>query len=106
MVLRPPTLDDLKRLAQANHFELNDEEEAAFMGLIPEVFPRYEDLEQMIEPREPQKYTERQLGARPTAAEDPFNAIIRRCSVKGAPAGNWRVSGSASRTTSASRACP
>ena len=87
MVLRPPTPDDLRRLAQANHFELNDEEMAAFMGLIPEVFPRYEELEQMIEPREPQKYTERQLGARPTAAEDPFNAIIRRCSVKGAPVG-------------------
>ena len=72
MVLRPPTLDDLKRLAQANHFELNDEEEAAFMGLIPEVFPRYEDLEQMTEPREPLKYTNRQLGARPLDGRGPI----------------------------------
>ena len=87
MVLRLPTPDDLRRLALANHFELNDEELAAFMDLIPEVFPSYEDLEQMIEPREPQKYTGRQLGARPTASEDPFNAIIRRCSVKGASSG-------------------
>ena len=87
MVLRPPTPDDLKRLARANHFELTDEELSAFLDLIPEVFPSYEDLEQMIEPREPQKYTRRHLGPRPTASEDPFNAIIRRCSVKGADGG-------------------
>ena len=91
MVLRLPTPDDLRRLARANHFELTDEELTAFMDLIPEVFPSYEDLEQMIEPRDLQKYTERQLGARPTATEDPFNAIIRRCSVKGAS--NGKLSG-------------
>ena len=87
MVLRMPTPDDLRRLARSNHFELNEEELAAFMDLIPEVFPSYEDLEQMIEPRELQKYSQRQLGSRPTAEQDPFNAIIRRCSVMGASGG-------------------
>ena len=33
MALRIPTADDLNRLAQVNHFELNDEELARDMSL-------------------------------------------------------------------------
>ena len=35
MALRPPTDDDLRRLAEANHFQLNDEEVEGFQAIIP-----------------------------------------------------------------------
>ncbi len=87
MALRLPTGDDLQRLARANYFELNEEELAAFQDLIPGLFANYELLEQMTEPREPLKYRDRELGARPSREDDPFNAILRRCRVKGASTG-------------------
>jgi amidase len=35
----------------------------------------------------PIKYTERERGRRPQPAGDPLNAILRRCSIKGARSG-------------------
>ena len=87
MALRIPTAEDLKRLARVNHFELNDEELAAFQALIPGMFESYEQLHQMPEPREPIKYPDRDPGYRPSRQDDPYNAIIRRCTLRGAPSG-------------------
>ena len=87
MALRLPTGDDLQRLARANYFELNEEELAAFQDLIPGMFQAYEQLEQMTEPREPIKYRDRDPGFRPAPEDDPFNAILRRCRLKGASSG-------------------
>lgn len=87
MALRIPTADDLERLAQANHFELNEEELDAFQALIPGMFQLYEQLERMPQPRDPLKYRERDPGYRPSREDDPFNAIIRRCTLKGAASG-------------------
>ena len=38
MALRPPTDDDLRRLAEDNHFQLNDEEVEGFQAIIPGLF--------------------------------------------------------------------
>ena len=86
MVLRLPTAEDLKS-PQVNHFELNEEELAAFQVLIPGMFESYEQLHQMPEPREPIKYPDRDPGNRPSRQDDPYNAIIRRCTLRGAPSG-------------------
>lgn len=87
MTLRLPTAEDLKRMAQMNHFELNEEELAAFQELMPGLFENFEQLEQMPEPRAPLKYRDREPGFRPSRQEDPLNAILRRCSLKGASSG-------------------
>ena len=87
MALRLPSGDDLQRLAKENHFELNEEELAAFQDLIPQIFQSYEQLEQMTEPREPLKYRDRDPGVRPSREDDPLNAILRRCRLKGASTG-------------------
>ena len=47
MSLRLPSDDDLKGLARANHFTLNDEELAAFRQLTPLFFGAYEQLYQI-----------------------------------------------------------
>ena len=87
MALRIPTAKDLERLAEANHFQLNEQELEAFQALIPGMFESYEVLDQMPEPKEPLKYRERDPGQRPTRQEDPLNAIVRRCTLKGASSG-------------------
>ena len=87
MALRIPTTEDLKRLAQDNHFELSEEELAAFQELIPGLFDSYELLERMPLPQEPIKYRDRDPGFRPSRQDDPFNAIVRRCILKGANSG-------------------
>ena len=87
MALRIPTGKDLERLAEANHFQLNQEELEAFQNLIPGMFESYQVLDQIPEPREPLKYRERDPGQRPTRQEDPLNAIVRRCTLKGASSG-------------------
>ena len=95
MSLRMPPDEDLRVLAQTNHFTLNDEELAAFRTLTPGFFELYEQLYQMPEDRQPLKYPDRDPGHRPSRAEDPYNAIptVARCGEL--PPGNWQARGSA-----------
>ena len=87
MSLRMPSDEDLRVLAQTNHFNLNDEELAAFRTLTPGFFELYEQLYQMPEDRQPIKYPDRDPGHRPSRAEDPYNAILYRCTLRGASSG-------------------
>ena len=87
MPFRLPTSEDLRRLAAANYFELSEEELSAFQELIPARFTNYETLERMPMPQEPLKYRDRDPGYRPSRAHDPFNAIVRRCTLRGASSG-------------------
>ena len=87
MGLRLPTAKDLERMAEANYFQLNEEEMEAFQSLIPGMFASYDVLDQMPQPVEPIKYRDRDPGMRPKPEDDPFNAIVRRCTLKGASSG-------------------
>ena len=87
MALRLPTDKDLRELAQANHFQVTEDEIEAFQQVIGDMFQAYEQLHQMPEPREPIKYRDRDPGQRPSRLEDPYNAIIRRCTLPGASSG-------------------
>ncbi|MCI0794607.1 MAG: amidase, partial [Chloroflexi bacterium] len=87
MALRLPTPEDLHQLAADNYFELSQEELDAFQELIPGLFQSYELLERMPSPREPLQYSDRDPGQRPQPSEDPFNAIVRRCTLRGASSG-------------------
>ena len=87
MAFRIPTPEDLQRMAAANCFELTEDEMAGFRTYIPKIFGSYEILDRMPEPREPLRYRDRDPGYRPSPQEDPFNAIVRRCTLKGAHTG-------------------
>ena len=87
MALRLPTSEDLRRHAAANYFELSHQEMAAFEELMPQMFVFYELLERMPLSAPTVKYRDRELGAKPSRDDDPFNAIVRRCLVRGAPTG-------------------
>src|SRR4029453_15911100 len=83
MALRIPTRDDLQRLAQSNYFTLSHEEAEAYHTLLPGPSPVLEQPHPMPEPHTPRTYPQRDPGGRPERQHDPFNAIVRRCSVVG-----------------------
>jgi amidase len=87
MPLRLPSADDLHKLASASHFHLSPEELVDFQALIPAMFESLEALDLMPLETPPLKYLQRDAGSRPDPSDDPFNAIIRRCAVKGAATG-------------------
>ena len=87
MPFRLPTAEDLREMAAANHFELSEEEITGFQALIPDLFANYEQLDRMPLPQTPLKYRDRDPGYRPRPQDDPFNAIVRRCSLRGAASG-------------------
>ena len=87
MTIRRPTAEDLRRLAEVNHFKLTDAEMEAFVARIPGLFDSYDALAQMPEQRSPLRYSSRDLGPRPTPDEDPYNAILHRCTINGATGG-------------------
>jgi amidase len=84
MALRRPMREELKQLASANHFALNEDDLADFEAMIPQMFATLDLLDRAPSPLPPVKYPERDRGFRPEPKDDPLNAILRRCSVKGA----------------------
>jgi len=59
MALRQPTREDLKQLASANHFALNDDELADFDVMIPAMFATLDILDRAASPLPAAKYAER-----------------------------------------------
>lgn len=87
MPIRIPTEDDLLRLAEENYFELSENELEQFQDLLPRLFADFEVLNRIPLPTTPLKYRDRDAGYKPPGSEDPFNAIVRRCILKGAASG-------------------
>ena len=74
-------------MARANNFDITDAEMQAFEAMIPGLFDNYDALAQLPDQRTPIRYTVRDAGARPSPEDDPYNAILRRCTLKGATGG-------------------
>ena len=87
MTIRRPTSQDLRRLAEANNFEISDDEMEAFESMIPGLFESYDSLVQTPEQRPALAYPSREAGVRPSREEDPYNAILRRCILRGSNGG-------------------
>ena len=87
MALRQPTADELRRLAAVHNFELAGEELDAYRALMPAMFDALDALDQTPTNLPEVTYSERSPGRRPSRQEDPLNAIVRRCSVRGAKSG-------------------
>ncbi len=87
MGMRPPGRDDLLAAAAVNHFELSEQDLEHLLPMMGPIFQRLDQLDLMPEPGPQLKYCYRDPGRRPRLEEDPLNAILRRCSVKGAASG-------------------
>src|SRR5437773_7337474 len=87
MVFHAPSREDLLRLADAHHFRMDPNALADFEALLDLLLPALDDLWHAADSPAPPEYAERDPGSRPAPGTDPLNAIVRRCSVKGAATG-------------------
>jgi len=92
MAIESPTKDDLKRLAEQNHFALSDSEADAINAALTPIIAFLDRIDQT--PGEPSpsvtRYRDRDAGRRPTPEEDPLNAVVRKIKVKGAASGKLK----------------
>jgi amidase len=87
MAMRAPGRAELIELAALNHFELSEEELDSFLPMIAAMVRNLDEIDQMPQPAALTKYFQRDPGCRPQPKDDPLNAILRRCSVKGSGRG-------------------
>lgn len=83
MSLRRPSIADLKQSSEARHLNLTEDELGDFHDLVRENLHLYDELEQYPDPIREVVVAERIPLGRPSAEQDPLNAVVRHCSVKG-----------------------
>jgi amidase len=84
-VLRPER-QQLHALAKFNHFSIEGEERF-FEALFERILPHYDELEAIPEKTRTSRYNQRDPGERPPAEQNPCNAFVRRCHIKGSGEG-------------------
>ncbi len=87
MGLRRPTKQDLLNAASISNLHLTDEELEDYHSLTPDVFELLDSVEQMPAESYVFEGAVRDVGSRPDPKDDPYNAVVRRCSVKGTSTG-------------------
>lgn len=85
--LRAPEADRVRAYATARGWTLTEKETAYFTAAIAGSLAGLDELEDLAEPAVPLRHTWRDPGRRPSAEEDPYNAVIRLCEVRGADEG-------------------
>ncbi len=86
MAVKPPTLDDLARIAASFSLSLSPQDLESFRGLIVGMLPSYARLDELTEPTLPVKYP-RSPGYRPQPEDNPLGAWYWRTEIIGAPSG-------------------
>ncbi|MFB6068965.1 MAG: amidase family protein, partial [Halobacterium sp.] len=85
--VRPPTPEDVREMAAKHHMDLSADEVEDFVALAGATLDAYERLDELPEPSPDVTYTDRDAGYRPDDDEDPLNAFVRKCEVRGADDG-------------------
>lgn len=87
MPVRVPQIDDLYRIAEANHLALDEDDLESFRLLIAATLASYEEVDRLVEPDPLRPKYPRTSGYRPAPEDNPLNAWYWRCEIKGAPEG-------------------
>lgn len=93
MSIRPPTIEDVRALADRFHFDLTEAESEVYRDLIAASLDAYESVRDRAVDDSSVAHA-RTGGRRVAPNEDPLNAYITRCDVGGSDAGRlagWRV---------------
>jgi len=87
--IRPPKAEDILRYASQHGISLTETEATEYTRLIESKLGVLRQLEQLPDPVQDSEdtWTDRKMGSRPTTADDPYNAFVRNCLVKGADSG-------------------
>src|SRR5215813_8858055 len=91
-MLRRPDIDEVTEYGRALGFELTPTEARMIQARMMDTIAALEVFDEMRveERRPPLRHTDRDPGTRPSEAEDPVGAFIRRCRVPGADRGPLR----------------
>lgn len=93
MVLRKPTLEEIRELGDRLHLNLTDEEVEAFREELADGLAAYETVRSHAEPSVNQPRRRLDAGHR-VGKDDPYNAWITRCEIPGVedgPLAGWDV---------------
>jgi amidase len=82
MTVRRPSKADLIRLSESRHLDLTEVEMNDYYELVCDRMALYDVLEQYPEPVRETVVALRKCGTRPSRADDPYNAVVRDCSVQ------------------------
>jgi len=85
--LRTPTIEQVVEYARRHHLHLAPEEIGELMAAVKGSLEGMNRLEELDEPVVKLKHLYRDPGRPPTSDEDPYNAFIRFCEVRGAAEG-------------------
>src|SRR5258708_6100391 len=91
MTFTPPTRQDLERLAGIHGLTLTHGELAAAAAVLPEMIASLAKLAEDEPVAAPPGA--RVASGRPSRADDPYNAILRRCSVRRAGVASGKLAG-------------
>jgi len=85
--VQPPTPEEIREYAAKHYIDLSENEVADFATAIADTIEGYERLDELPDPKPGIEYTDRDPGYQPGPSEDPLNAFVRHCEVKGADSG-------------------
>src|SRR5262245_9003677 len=88
--LRRPNRERIRALAALEHIAPSEQALADYERVIDEALGMIDTLDTLSQPEIPLKYPNRPAGRRPRPDEDPLNAFITCCDVKGAPEGKLK----------------
>src|SRR5215216_4865603 len=88
MTAKPPTIEQLRKIAGEYSFHFDEDELESYRELIEVVLnDSYQQIDQLAEVESPPVKYPRSSGYRPGPEENPLNAWYWRCSIKGADSG-------------------
>jgi amidase len=85
--LRPPAVTQIQEYAARHRMTLTDEQAAEFAPVIAGILQGFDEIDELPEPPVRLAFHDRDPGRAPLPGEDPYNAFIRFCTVRGAEEG-------------------
>jgi amidase len=85
--IRRPSAEEIRDLLASEYIHPTADELEELRVMVDGMLTLFDSLDDLSPLELSVRYPDRDKGRRPTPEEDPFNAFIRRCEVKGAPAG-------------------
>ncbi len=86
MIVKQPTEDEIRRIADEFYLDLSDEDVQSFQGLMGGILESYSRINELVEPKPEVKYP-RGNSYRPGPEENKYNAWYYKTSIKGAKSG-------------------
>lgn len=85
--IRRPLISEIQDLLASEYIHPTMYELEEMRVIVDDMLKLFDSLDELSMPELPVRYPNRDKGRRPTSDEDPFNAFIRFCEVKGATVG-------------------